>query len=37
MSETITIIATDAEGNEIDSMTISVTADVSIDVQAEGN
>lgn len=37
MSETITITATDATGEEIDSMTLTVTADVTIDVESEGN
>ena len=37
MSETITITATDADGNAIDSMTLTVSADVSLTVESEGN
>lgn len=37
MTEIITITATDSDGNEIDRMTLRVSAGVSIEVDAEGN
>lgn len=36
MPETLTIAITDADGNTIDSMTVEVAADVSVEV-ASGN